>query len=215
MTHREEIAVKVYDFKGFPNPARVRIALAEKGLADQIEFVHVDVPGGEHKRPEFLKKNPSGAVPVLELDDGTVISECSAITEYLDHLTGDADLTGRTAKERGVIAMMQRKIEAGLLDAVAAYFHQATEGLGPEIETYQNRAWGERQREVAVKTMNWLDGELANRDYVACDRFTVADITTMAALAFADFAKIDIPESCGHLKAWRAMVSTRPSAKTA
>ena len=162
--------MKIYDFKGFPNPARVRIALAEKGLADQVEFVHVDVPAGEHKQPEFLKKNPSGAVPVLELADGTVISECSAITEYLDHLTGEADLTGRTAKERGVIAMMQRKIEAGLLDAVATYFHQATEGLGPEIETYQNKAWGERQRDVAVKTMSWLDGELSNRDYVAGDR---------------------------------------------
>jgi glutathione S-transferase len=73
--------MEVYEFKGFPNPARVRIALAEKGLLNQVEFIHVDVPAGDHKKPEFLAKNPSGAVPVLELDDGTMISECSAIIE--------------------------------------------------------------------------------------------------------------------------------------
>jgi len=207
--------MRIYDFKGFPNPARVRIALAEKGLSDQVEFVHVDVPGGEHMKPAFLEKNPSGAVPVLELDDGTLISECSAITDYLDHVSGEADLTGKTSKERGVIAMMQRKVEAGLLDAVAAYFHHATDGLGPEIETYQNKAWGERQREVATDTMSWLDGLLGRQDYVAGDRFTVADITAMAGLAFAGFAKVDIPESCGHLKAWHARVATRPSAAAA
>lgn len=207
--------MKIYDFKGFPNPARVRMALAEKGLSDQIEFVHVDVPGGEHKTPAFLEKNPSGAVPVLELDDGTVISECSAITEYLDHLAGEPDLTGKTSKERGVIAMMQRKVEAGLMDAVGTYFHHATDGLGPEIETYQNRTWGERQREVALSTMSWLNDVLARQDYVAGNRFTVADITAMAALSFADFAKIDIPDSCGHLKAWRGRVTERPSVAAA
>lgn len=207
--------MKVYEFKGFPNPARVRIALAEKGLIDQVEFCHVDVPAGEHKRPDFLAKNPSGAVPVLELDDGTLISECSAITDYIDHATGDAELTGRNAKERGVIGMMQRKIEAGLLDAVAAYFHHATEGLGPDIETYQNKAWGERQKEIAVATMHWMEENLGDRDYLAGDRFTVADITGMAGLAFADFIELDIPESCPRLQDWRARVSARPSAKIA
>ena len=135
--------MKIYEFKGYPNPARVRIALAEKGLFDEVTFVQVDVPGGDHKKPEFLAKNPSGAVPVLELDDGTVISECSAITEYLDHFVGETTLTGQTAKARGSIAMLQRKIEAGLLDSLAAFFHHATDGLGPEIESYQNKAWGE------------------------------------------------------------------------
>ncbi|MGH1480004.1 MAG: glutathione S-transferase [Geminicoccales bacterium] len=207
--------MKVYEFKGFPNPARIRIALAEKGLFDQVEFVQVDVPAGEHKKPAFLVKNPSGAVPVLELDDGTVISECSAITDYVDHAAGTSELTGKTAKERGVIGMMQRKIEAGLLDAVAAYFHHATEGLGPDIEAYQNRGWGERQKEIAISTMHWMDTVLADRDYLAGNRFTVADITAMGGFAFADFIKLDIPESCINLRNWRTRVSARPSAAVA
>ena len=154
-------------------------------------------------------------MPVLELDDGTVISECSAITEYLDHAAGSAVLTGGSAKERASIAMMQRKIEAGLLDAVAAYFHHATEGLGPEIETYQNKGWGERQKDVAIATMHWMETVLADQDYLAGDRFTVADITAMGGFAFADFVKLDIPDSCPNLQAWRARVSARPSAAVA
>ena len=207
--------MKIHDYKGFPNPARVRIALAEKGLLDQVEFVHVDVPGGEHRRPAFLAKNPSGAVPVLELEDGTMISECTAITEYLDNQDGDPVLTGRTAKERAVVHMMQRRIEAGLLDVAAAYFHHATPGLGPDIETYQNQEWGEKQRERAVATMRALDGELATRPYMAGEAFTMADISALAGLAYADFAAIGIPAELIHLAAWRARVSARPSVAAA
>ena len=90
--------MKIYDYKGFPNPARVRIALAEKGLTDKVQFITVDVPAGEHKKPAFMTKNPSAAVPMLELEDGTYISECTAITEYLDHLVGEPVLTGKSAK---------------------------------------------------------------------------------------------------------------------
>lgn len=207
--------MKVYEFKGFPNPARVRIALAEKGLFDEVEFVHVDVPGGEHRQAAFLKINPSAAVPVLELDDGTILSECPAITEYLDHLTGEAVLTGTGAKERGVIAMMQRKVETGLLDAAAAYFHHATDGLGPEVETYQNRGWGERQREIALATMAWMDGVLAERDYLAGSRFTIADITAMAGFSYADFIKLDVPAEYVNVRRWREQVAQRPSAALA
>ena len=203
--------MKIYEHKGFPNPMRVRVALAEKGLTHRAEFVPVDVTKGEHRTPEFLARNPAGAVPVLELDDGTCIAECTAITEYLDHLDGDPVLTGRTPEERAVIAMMQRRAEAGLLDAVGAYFHHATRGLGPQLETYQNREWGERQRERAVATMRQLDGVLATRPYLAGDRFTVADITTLAGLAFAGFAEIGIPEQCASLRAWQARVAQRPS----
>ena len=95
------------------------------------------MPGGEHQTAAFLEKNPSGAVPVLELDDGTTISECTAITEYLDHVVGEPTLTGRTPRERAVISMMQRRAEAGVLDAVSTYFDHATPGLGPDIEGYQ------------------------------------------------------------------------------
>jgi glutathione S-transferase len=203
--------MKVYEFKGFPNPARVRIALAEKGLTDRVKFVTVDVPQGEHRTPAFLAKNPTAAVPVLELDDGTCISECTAITEYLDHMAGQPTLTGRTAKERAMVHMMQRRAEAGLLDAVGTYFHHATPGLGPKLETHQNKAWGETARDRAVAGMRYLDEVLASRPYLAGADFSMADITAFAGLAFADFAKIVIPADLAHLKSWRDKVAARPS----
>lgn len=203
--------LKIYEYKGFPNPTRARIALAEKGLIDKVQFINVDVPGGEHKQPAFLAKNPSGAVPVLELEDGTTIAECTAITEYLDHLDGQPTLTGRTPRERAVIGMMQRRAEAGLMDAVATYFHHATPGLGPVIETYQNREWGEKNRERALAGMRYLDQVLTGQPYIAGQDFSVADITAFAGLAFADFVKIDIPEDLGRLRDWRTRIAARPS----
>jgi glutathione S-transferase len=188
--------MKIYDYQGFPNPARVRIALAEKRLTSKVQFITIDVPNGEHRTPAFLTKNPSGAVPVLELDDGTTISECTAITE-----------------ERAIIHMMQRRAEAGLLDAVGTYFHHATPGLGPKLETYQCSEWGSHQKERATAGMKYLDGVLSTRPYLAGDNFSMADITAFAGLGFADFAKIDIPIDCKHLKAWRARVADRPSIK--
>lgn len=207
--------MKIHDFKGFPNPARVRIAIGEKGLAGRVEFVAVNVPEGEHRTPAFTAKNPGAAVPMLELEDGTCIAECTAITEYLDHLAGEPTLTGRSARDRAMIHMMQRRAEAGLLDAVSTYFHHATPGLGPHIETYQNREWGEKSRERAIDGMRYLDGVLAQRAYLAGENFTMADITAFAGLIFADFAKIDIPVELTHLTAWRARVADRPSVKAA
>src|SRR5882762_2829420 len=100
--------MKIYDTSGFPNPARIRIVLAEKGLDPQIEFVSVDLIAAEHKQAAFLAKNPSGVIPVLELDDGTLISESTAITEYLDNLDGHPTLTGTTPREKALIHMMQK-----------------------------------------------------------------------------------------------------------
>ena len=208
---RDLAMLKIYDFKGFPNPTRVRIAIAEKGLLDRVTFVTVDVPAGEHKKPPFLAKNPAGAVPVLELEDGTCISECTAITEYLDNIDGEPVLTGKNARERALIHMMQRRAEAGLLDAVATYFHHATPGLGPHIETYQNREWGEKNRERALASMHYLDGVLAAQPYLAGERFSMADITVFAGLAFADFAKIEIPAALANLKSWQGRIAERPS----
>jgi glutathione S-transferase len=205
--------MKVHEFNGFPNPARVRIALAEKGMTGRVQFVTVDVPNGEHRSPAFLAKNPSGAVPVLELDDGTCIAECTAITEYIDHADGNPSLTGKTAKDRAVIHMMQRRAEAGLLDAVGTYFHHATPGLGPKLETYQCAEWGGYQKDRALAGMRYLDGVLVKQPYLAGQNFSMADITAFAGLGFADFAKIDIPAECSNLKAWRARVAERPSIK--
>jgi glutathione S-transferase len=201
--------MKVYEYKAFPNPWRVRMALAEKGLTEQVEFVQVDVPQGEHKQSAFLAKNPAGAVPVLELDDGTCIAECTAITEYFDHVAGEPTLTGKTAVERAMIHMKQRQVEASLLDAIADYFHHSTSGLG--FETYQIQEWGEKQKEKAIATLYSLDQSLATQSYIAGDRFTVADITALAGLAFGGFCQITIPETATHLQAWYDRMQQRPS----
>lgn len=203
--------MKFYETQGFPNPIRVRVALAEKGLLDQVTVVPVDVMAGEHRQAAFLAKNPCGAVPALELEDGTVLAECTAITEYLDHAVGEPTLTGTGARERGLIAMAQRRVEAGFLDAVAAYFHHATPGLGPELETYQNAEWGQREKTRALETMAAIDGWLANHEFVAGDRFTVADITAHAGIVFGGFAKLEVPASCSNLRRWHDTVQTRPS----
>jgi glutathione S-transferase len=212
--------MKIHDFAIGPNPARVRIVLAEKGMASDVAFVPVDLPGAEHKQPEFLAKNPTGTVPVLELDDGLFISECTAITEYLDHLDGDPVLTGQTPRERAVIHMMQKRAESELIDAVGIYFHHATPGLGAKMLPYKSpdwdgrQAWGERSRDRAVAGMRYFDGVLRERDYVAGGAFSMPDITVWAGLAFAEFAGIAIPDDCTALVAWRARVAERPSVKT-
>jgi glutathione S-transferase len=148
---------------------------------------------------------------VLELEDGTCISECTAITEYVDHLVGEPVLTGKSAKERAVIHMMQRRAEAGLLDAAAAFFHHATPGLGPKIEDYQNREWGEKSRERAVAGMRYLDQVLGAQPFLAGDRFTMVDITAFAGLAYAAFAKIDVPAGLDRLTSWRERIASRAS----
>ncbi|MGI4881506.1 MAG: glutathione S-transferase family protein [Janthinobacterium lividum] len=211
--------MKIYDRPGFPNPARIRIVLAEKGLDAQIEFVSVDLIGAEHKQAAFLAKNPSGVLPVLELDDGTLISESTAITEYLDNLDGKPTLTGRTPREKAMIHMMQRRAEAEVLDAVGNYFHNATPGLGPILQVYKNpewsdrTAWGQLQRDKALAGLAYFDGVLARSPFVAGETFSMADITLFAGLMFADAAGIAIPAEHTNLAAWRARVADLPSVK--
>ena len=203
--------MKIFDIEGFPNPARVRIALAEKGATDKVEFVSVDVMNGEHRTDAFKAINPDASVPCAQLDDGTYISQVTAITEYIDGTFEGPSLFGKTPKDRAVIHMMNRRAENGLVDAVGAYFHFATDGLGPELETYQNSDWGLRQREVATQTMAYLDRVLSTSDFLAGDQFSMADITPFSGLAFADFAKADIPENLHNLIKWRVQMAQRPS----
>ena len=203
--------MKIFDIEGFPNPARVRIALAEKGATDKVEFVSVDVMNGEHRTDAFKAINPDASVPCAQLDDGTYSSQVTAITEYIDGTFEGPSLFGKTPKDRAVIHMMNRRAENGLVDAVGAYFHFATDGLGPELETYQNSDWGLRQREAATQTMAYLDRVLSTSDFLAGDQFSMADITAFAGLAFADFAKVDIPENLHNLIKWRAQMAQRPS----
>jgi glutathione S-transferase len=203
--------MKIYDMAGLPNPARIRIALAEKGVMDQVHFVPVDFMGGEHRTPAFTAKNPDATVPLLELDDGTCISHCNAITEYIDQRFDGPSLFGTTPTERATIQMMNLRAQEGLLDALVAYFHHATPGLGPLLETWQLPEWGLRQRDRAVATMRYLDDVLATRPYLAGASFSVADITAFAGINFADFAKVEVPAELANLATWRERIAKRPS----
>jgi len=211
--------MKIHDAPGFPNPARIRIVLAEKGLESQVQFVKVDLFAAEHKQSAFLAKNPAGVVPVLELDDGSYISECVAITEYLDNLDGHPILTGKTPRQKAVIHMMQKRADDQLIDAVGIYFHHATPGLGARLLAYKSpewahrHEWGQRHRDKFVHGLRYFDSVLRGQPYIAGEQFSMADITVFAALLHGDAAGIAIPDDCAALSAWRANVSRRPSVK--
>lgn len=203
----------IHDWPTGPYPARVRIALAEKNLADQVRFVPVDLWKGEHKTPGFLAKNYSGTLPVLELEDGTFLAECTAITAYLDALDGTPTLTGGTARETGLIHMMSKRAELEVLDAVSVYFHHATPGLGPKVELYQNQEWGLRQRDKALKGMRYFDTVLRQQPFVAGQAFSMADITLIGGLIFAGLVELPVPDECDALLAWYARMQQRPSVR--
>ena len=211
--------MKIYDRPGFPNPARIRIVLAAKGLDHAVQFESVDLIGAEHKGAAFLAKNPSGVLPLLELDDGTLIAESTAITEYLDNLDGNPILTGKTPKEKGLIHMMQRRAESELLDAVGIYFHHATPGLGEALQQFKSpgwahrKEWGERERDKAIRGMRYFDDVLRSQPFIAGENFSMADITVFAGLAFADAAGIPIDEELTALRQWRVKVSELPAVK--
>ena len=205
--------MKIHDMAMGPYPARVRIALAEKNMQSRVQFVPVDLLKGEHKAPEFLAKNYSGTLPVLELEDGTFISECTAITQYLDTLDGHPTLTGTTPLEQGLIHMMTRRAELEMLDAVSIYFHHATPGLGPDVERYQNEAWGLYQRDKAFRGMCYFDTILRTQPFVAGNFFSMADIAVIAGLIFAGYLDIAAPAECDVLVAWYDKMQARPSVK--
>jgi len=205
-------AMTVYDFPIGPYPTRVRIAIAEKGLQEKIRFQMVDLYKGEHKKPEFIEqKNYSGTLPVLELADGTLIAECTAITQYLDTLDGSPSLTGNTPLEQGLIHMMSKRVEIEVLDAISVYFHHGTPGLGPLVELYQNPEWGFRQRDKAIRGMHYFDKLLQRQAYVAGDNFSMADITLIGGLVFAAIVKLEIPAECRALLSWYERVKQRDS----
>jgi glutathione S-transferase len=208
--------MKIYERAGFPNPSRVRIALAEKGIDSGIEFVTVDLLSAEHKQPAFLVKNPAGVVPVLELDDGLFIAEVVAITTYLDNLDGKPTLTGTTPREKAVIAMMQKRADDQMIDAIGIYFHHATDGLGDAVLAYkspdwaQRKQWGERNLVKFNDGMAYFDGVLRRQPYVAGEQFSIADITVFAALNHAAVAGVEIPAEHVALLAWQEKVARRP-----
>lgn len=201
----------IHDWFDGPYPARIRIAIAEKNLQSQVRFASVNLWTGEHKEPAFLAKNYSGTLPVLELADGTLIAESTAITEFLDNLDSAPTLTGNTPVEKGTIHMMSRRAELELLDAISTYFHHATPGLGPKVELYQNAAWGLHQRDRALRALRYFDTVLEERPFIAGDTFSMADITVIGAFIFAAIVKLPVPPEYQALHAWHTRMQERPS----
>ncbi|WP_186037697.1 glutathione S-transferase family protein [Burkholderia gladioli] len=210
--------MKIHDRAGFPNPTRIRIVLAEKGLDDKVEFVSVDLMAAEHKQPAFLARNPSGVLPVLELDDGTFIAECTAITEYLDNLDGNPSLTGRTPREKALIHMMQRRAEAYVLDPLGVFFHHATPGLGAALQAFKSPEWqgrtemGQREAAKAKEGLVYFNGVLSNQPYLVGDSFSMADITLFSGLLFAGALGL-LSDDLTTLKQWQERVAALPAVK--
>lgn len=211
--------MKIHDREAAPHPARIRIVLEEKGLTNSVDFVSVDLISAEQKQPDFLARNPIGKIPLLELDDGTIISECTAITEYLDNLDSNPTLTGRTPQEKGLIHMMQRRAEAMVIDAVDDYFHYATPGLGAALRPWRapdwtgRKEWGERRGAFAVANLPYFDALLADQPFLAGTSFTMPDITLFAGLMFANLVGLPIDPGLGALHAWRDKVGDLPAVK--
>lgn len=201
--------MKFYDTRVAPNPRRVRIFLAEKGLT--VPMVEVDLGKLEHKSPEFEAKSPLRRTPALELDDGTVVTESIAICRYFEELNPDPPLFGTGPLERAIVEMWQRRLEFGLLGTVASAFrhlHPAMQAL----EEPQVAAWGEANKPKALDFLRFLDAHLAVRPFVCGERHSVADITGLVALDFMRPARIALPPECGHVRRWHEALSARPSA---
>jgi glutathione S-transferase len=187
----------------------VRVFLAEKGV--QVPYEDVDIGKAVNRQPEFRKKNPMAGVPVLELDDGTCIAESVAICRYFEELHPEPNLFGVSAKERAEVDMWNRRMEFNLLQPIADSFRQRHEFFKGRIR--QVPEYADIQRLNAEDSLKWLDGELANRNFIAGDRFTIADITAMIAVDFGRVSKIGIQPDQKNLARWHAEVSARPSAK--
>ena len=204
--------ITFYDTKGLPNPDRIRIAFKEKGVFDQVKTVQVDLWKGEHKTDEFRSMNPNATVPMLVLENGTALSESTAITEYIDHTFEGTNLTGETAEQRAIVHMMQRRGEQKIVDAIGAYFHHATPGFGPEIEGTQNKAWGESHHSKTLDGMRYFDDVLKSTPFIAGEQFSMADITVFTGLNFSEtYPKVMVPAECQHLLQWRERMFERPS----
>ena len=206
--------MKLYDEKmPAPNPRRVRIFLAEKRLTVPLE--RIALASGAHKSPEFLRKNSLGQIPVLELDDGTAISETVSICRYFEALHPEPSLFGRTPVEIGLIDMWIRRVELHLsahLSQVWINTHPYTEAYCARMGIVRYPEFGEASRQRLLDRMIWLDGEIAGRNFIAGEAFSMADIATLTILDFAGFVGIAIPEDAANLKAWHARISARPSA---
>jgi len=192
-----------------PNPRRVRIFAAEKGV--ELPLKEVSIPNREQKSEEFLKLNPRGQTPALELDDGTVIAESVAIMRYLEALHPDPPLFGTTPEEIAAIEMWCRRVEMVAMSPIGqvwVHTHPFTARI-----PIRNTEWGETNRPLVEAAFRFFDQSLAGREFLATDSLTAADILLLTTYDFAEFVGCGPPEDCTHLRDWHARVSARPSAK--
>jgi glutathione S-transferase len=201
--------MKLYDSTVAPNPRRVRIFLAEKGI--NVPTVQVDIAKAENRQPEFLAKNPMGGVPILELDDGTIIAESVAICRYFEETQPEPPLFGTDAVDRGLVEMWNRRMELEVLSQSASSFrntHEFFKGRIPQVPEA-----GAVAKEACLKRLAWLDDVLADRDFIAGERYTIADITALTGIDFGRVTGIRIADDQKNLARWHEAVSSRPSAK--
>lgn len=201
--------MKLYDGGRAPNPRRVRIFLAEKGIAVPTE--QVDLGSLQQRSEAFTAINPMQRVPALVLDDGTVIAESIAICRYFEALHPDPPLFGRGALEAALVEMWNRRAELHLLFPVAAVFQHLHPAMAQMVQP-QVPDWGEANKPRVTTFLQFLDRELAGRAYLAGAAYTVADITAMVAVDFMRVSKLSVPEDLVNVRRWHQAVSARKSA---
>lgn len=193
-----------------PNPRRVRVFLAEKGVAyDTIEVLIAD---RAHQTAEFRKKNPIALLPVLELADGKVLRESMAICRYLEETFPEPNLFGADTWERAQIEMWNRHAELELLYPISQIFRNTNKFWEGRIK--QAPDFAQIMRDQLTERLEWLEGELGHRPFMGGDRYSVADITAMCAIDFGKVSQIRLdPATQPNLAAWHKRVSDRPSSK--
>lgn len=201
--------MKIYDTKTAPSPRRVRIFLAEKNIP--MDYVQVDLQKGENISPDMRAKNPVGKIPVLELDDGTCISESASICLYFEELYPEINMLGKTPLEKASIDMWHRQVELYFFGQVGMCFQHTTGYFKDRMTPVKE--YGEVAGKNAINFLNVLEKRLASSEYIAANRFTIADITAMCAVDFARVVSIKISDKQPNLQRWYAAVSSRPSAK--
>lgn len=202
--------MKLYDNRVAPNPRRVRIFLAEKGMSIPTE--EVDIGTLAHKSETFTAVNPFQRVPALLLDDGTVLTESIAICRYVEWLVPDPVLFGRSGIEAALIEMWERRIEHYLFAPVTHVFRHLHPAM-KNLEAPQVPAWGEANKPRVFDALRLIDRQLAEKPYIAGDSFTVADITALVAVDWLRVARLAIPDELVNVRRWHGEVAARPSAK--
>lgn len=202
--------MKLYNGLG-PNPQVVRIFIAEKGM--DIPLEEVDIMAADNRKEPHLKRNPAGGLPTLELDDGSFLSEITAICDYLEEKQPEPALIGSTPEERAETRMWTRRIDLQIVEPMSQGFRYS-EGLPlfkDRVRCLPEAADG--LKTIAREKLVWLDGQLAGKQYVCGDRFTLADILLYAFVKFGGSVGQPLPEACGNIKALVERVDARPSAQ--